>query len=104
MRCLPALIAACQLLASQAAVAQATFITVENRSGQHAKIALPGGKPQRVPPDTKEQRIDIETTHPNGVEAKAWWVSNPRELCVIFVRYEGHVVIAGKQNIRCLGH
>lgn len=97
-------LAAALLLAWQTAAAETSFITVENRSGQHAKIALPGGKPQRIPQGTEKKRIEIETTLPNGIDAKAWWVSNPRELCVIFVRYEGHVVIAGKNNIRCLGH
>ena len=85
-------------------VAETSFVTVENRSGQVAKIAVPGGKPARVNPDAEKRRIEIEVTHANGVEAKAWWVANPRELCVIFVRYEGHVVIAGDKNIRCLGH
>lgn len=92
------------LFASAAAAADTTFVTVENRSGQVAKIAVPGGKPARINPDADKRRIDIEVTHANGVEAKAWWVANPRELCVIFVRYEGHVVIAGDKNIRCLGH
>ena len=84
--------------------AETSFVTVENISGQVAKIAVPGGKPARVNPDADKRRIEIEVTHANGVEAKAWWVANPRELCVIFVRYEGHVVIGGDQHIRCLGH
>ena len=92
------------LLAVTVSAADTTFVTVENRSGQVAKIAVPGGKPARVNPGSEKRRIDIEITLANGVEAKAWWVANPRELCVIFVRYEGHVVIAGDKNIRCLGH
>jgi len=101
-RCLFA--AALTICAYQPAAAETSFVTVENRSARSAKIALPGSKTQRVPPDTAKLRIDIEATRPNGVEAKAWWVSNPRQLCVIFVRYQGHVVVAGKENIRCLGH
>lgn len=97
-------ISACLFLTAGAADADYSFITVENRSGEHAKIALPGANPQRVPPGTESLRIELETTLPNGVDAKAWWVSNPRQLCVIFVRYEGHVVIAGHEDIRCLGH
>ncbi len=104
MRRLTASIAAGLWLISQTAAAESSFVTVENRSAQHAKIALPGAKPQRVPPGTEKKRIEIETTLPNGVDAKAWWVANPRQLCVIFVRYEGHLVIAGKKDIRCLGH
>lgn len=100
----PALIAAVLWLIPLAAAADSSFVTVENRSAQHAKIALPGAKPRRVPPGTENLRIELETTLPNGVDAKAWWVSNPRQLCVIFVRYEGHVVIAGNRDIRCLGH
>ena len=92
------------LLIAQSAIAESSFVTVENRSQGIAKIALPGGKTRRVNPGMESLRIEIETTRPNGVEAKAWWVSNPRQLCVIYVRYEGHVVIAGKKNIRCLGH
>ena len=88
----------------QPTLAESSFVTVENKSGQTAKIALPGGKANRINPGVRDLRVDIEVTDANGVEAKAWWVSNPRELCVIFVRYEGHVVIAGKKNIRCLGH
>lgn len=101
---LPVSIAAGLLLAAPAASADSSFVTVENRSAQPAKIALPGAKPKRVPPGTESLRIELETTLPNGVDAKAWWVSNPRQLCVIFVRYEGHVVIAGNKDIRCLGH
>ncbi len=96
---LPALCFAASLPA-----ADTTFVTVENRSGQLAKIAVPGGKPQRVNPGTEKRRIEIEVTHANGGDAKAWWVSNPRQLCVIFLRYEGHLVVAGDKNIRCLGH
>ena len=92
---------ACQ---ATAVAAETSFVTVDNRSGQLAKIALPGAKPARVAAGAEGQRIDLEVTHANGVEAKAWWIANPRELCIIFVRYEGHVVIAGKKNIRCLGH
>ncbi len=92
------------LLAAAVSAADMTFVTVENRTGQVAKIAVPGGKPARLNPGSEKRRIEIEVTHANGVEAKAWWVANPRELCVIFVRYEGHVVIAGDKNIRCLGH
>lgn len=91
-------------LAGQAQAAETSFVTVENRSGQIAKIALPGGKARRINPGVTDLRIDLEITLANGIDAKAWWVSNPRELCVIFVRYEGHVVIAGEENIRCLGH
>ena len=86
------------------AQAQTSWVTVENRSDKLAKIAVPGGKPKRIKPGQKDLRVEIQTTHPNGVDAKAWWVSNPRQLCVIFVRYEGQVVIAGDKNIRCLGH
>ncbi len=92
------------LASSGAASAESSFVTVENRSGQIAKIAVPGGKPARVNPGGEQRRIEIEVTDPNGVDAKAWWVANPRQLCVIFVRYEGHVVIAGDKDIRCLGH
>lgn len=84
--------------------AERSYVTVENQSGHHAKIAVPGGKPARVAPGAPAQRIDLDVTLANGVDAKAWWVANPRELCVIFVRYEGHVVIAGDEHIRCLGH
>ena len=97
----------CALLAAATAVtaaAESSFVTVENRSGEFAKIALPGARAARVPPGTQALRIELEVTRANGVEAKAWWVSNPRQLCVIFVRYEGHVVIAGDNNIHCLGH
>lgn len=94
----------CTLLAAATAAAESSFITVENRSDEFAKIALPGARAARVPPGTQALRIDLEVTRANGVEAKAWWVSNPRQLCVIFVRYEGHVVIAGDNNIHCLGH
>ena len=94
----------CALLAAATAVAGSSFVTVENRSAEFAKIALPGARAARVPPGTQALRIDLEVTRANGVEAKAWWVSNPRQLCVIFVRYEGHVVIAGDNNIHCLGH
>ena len=94
----------CALLPTATAAAESSFVTVENRSDEFAKIALPGARAARVPPGTQAMRIDLEVTRANGVEAKAWWVSNPRQLCVIFVRYEGHVVIAGDNNIHCLGH
>ena len=87
-----------------APAAETSYVTVENRSAEIAKIALPGARPKRVKPGTEALKIELEVTHANGVDAKAWWVANPRQLCVIFVRYEGHVVIAGKNNIRCLGH
>lgn len=86
------------------AVAETSFVTVENRSGQRIKVAIPGAKPVRLEADAAPLRVELETSLPNGVEAKAWWVSKPRELCVIFVRYEGQVVVAGKKKIRCLGH
>jgi hypothetical protein len=99
--CLP-LLAGLGIAPAQAA--NNSFVTVENRSAQIVKIAVPGGRPARVQPGSDRLHIDIEVTQANGVDAKAWWVANPRQLCVIFVRYEGHVVIAGKENIRCLGH
>ncbi len=99
-----AVIIAGVLFAAAGAAAEPSFVTVENRSGQVAKIAVPGGNPARVTPDAQKRRIEIDVTHANGVEAKAWWVANPRELCVIFVRFDGHVVIAGDKIIRWLGH
>ncbi|MCP4469681.1 MAG: hypothetical protein GY815_03165 [Gammaproteobacteria bacterium] len=98
------ILALCLSLAGHSAYAETSFVTVENRSGQIVKVAVPGGKAQRLQPGTTPTRIDIEATKPNGIDAKAWWISNPRQLCVIFVRYEGHMVIAGSKNIRCLGH
>ena len=45
----------------QAVGAETTFVTVENRSGQPAKIALPGAKPQRVAPGEEVQRIELSS-------------------------------------------
>ncbi len=98
------LLLAAGLCLAPAAMAEMSFVTVENRSGQVARIAIPGGKSVRVQPESEKSRIEIEVTHANGVEAKAWWDANPRQLCVIFIRYEGHLVVAGKKSIRCLGH
>ena len=90
--------------AAAALAAETSYVTVENRSAEIAKIAVPGARPKRVMPGIEALKIELEVTLPNGVDAKAWWVSNPRQLCVIFVRYQGHVVIAGDKDIRCLGH
>lgn len=84
--------------------ADISFVTVENKTDQHVKVAIPGANPVRLAPGAEPTQVDIETSLPNGVDAKAWWISNPRQLCVIFVRYEGRIVVAGKKNIRCLGH
>ncbi len=82
---------------------ETSFITIENRSGKIAKLVAPGSKPVRVAPDAENFKLQLSVTDPNGIDAKAWWVSDPRQLCVIFVRYEGRVVIAGKKAIKCLG-
>ena len=83
---------------------EVTFITIENRSGKDARVAIPGGKVVRVKNGVKSLRAELNVTKRNGVEVKAWWNLDPRQLCVIFVRYEGHVVIGGKKLIRCLGN
>ncbi len=80
------------------------FILVENRTEHIAKIAVPGAKPARISPGETAYKLILEPTEPNGVDAKIWWVSDPRRLCIIFVRYGGKVVIAGKTDIKCLGN
>ena len=91
-------------MATQSALAEETFITITNSSEHVIKVAAPGGKSQRVPPGEEIVTMPLETTDPNGIDVKAWWVSRPRELCVIFVRYEGLLKVAGKKSIRCLGN
>lgn len=90
--------------AAQDVDSDVTFITIENRSGKDARVAIPGGKTVRVKDGVKSLRAELNVTKRNGVEVKAWWSLDPRQLCVIFVRYEGHVVIGGKKLIRCLGN
>ena len=80
-----------------------SFITIENRSGKDARVAIPGGKTLRIKDGTKAYRAELVVTKRNGIDVKAWWSLEPRQLCVIFVRYEGHVVIGGKKLIKCLG-
>jgi hypothetical protein len=80
-----------------------TFIVLENRTEHVAKVAAPGGKPTRVQPGESDKRMMLEVSTSHGIDAKAWWVHNPRQLCVIFVRYEGRLVIAGDEELRCLG-
>lgn len=104
INCLRSLLMSLVLLLPEPALAENSFITVENRSGHNIKVAIPGAKTVRLAAEAPPLNVALETSMPNGVEAKAWWVSNPRELCVIFVRYEGRLVIAGEKNLRCLGH
>ena len=80
-----------------------TFILLENRTEHVAKVAAPGGKPTRVQPGESDKSMPLEVTTSHGIDAKAWWVHNPRQLCVIFVRYEGRLVIGGDDELRCLG-
>ena len=101
MTCLAVL---CLTTAPQSVLAERSFVTAENITDKIIKVAVPGGKAKRLKPGDKDVRIDIDVTLDYGIEAKAWWVSNPRQLCVIFVRYEGHVVVGGDKDIRCLGH
>ena len=83
---------------------ETSFVLIENKSDKLAKVAVPGGKAVRVQPGESDIRVDIDVTTRNGVEVKAWWISEPRQLCVIFVRYEGRAVVGGKKKIRCLGN
>ena len=80
-----------------------TFIVLENRTQHVAKVAAPGGKPTRVQPGDSDKSMPLEVTTSHGIDAKAWWVHSPRQLCVIFVRYEGRLVIGGDEELRCLG-
>ena len=84
--------------------AETSFVLLENKSAKLAKVAVPGGKAVRLKPGETDVRVDIDVTTRNGVEVKAWWISEPRQLCVIFVRYEGRAVVGGKKKIRCLGN
>ena len=92
------------LSASSVSKAEDSYIQVVNSTGQIIKVAAPGGKPKRIKPGEEIITIPIEVTEPNGIDVKAWWVAKPRELCVIFVRYEGFLKVAGKSTIRCLGN
>ncbi len=101
------ILATCALLPTNSLASEdqeTTFISVENHTGQFAKVAAPGSKTIRVAPGTMDIVMELVPTDPNGIEAKAWWISNPRELCVIFIRYGGVLKITGKTTIRCLGN
>ncbi len=81
-----------------------TQITIENHSDRDAKVAAPGAPPVQAAAGVTDAVLELTPTTANGVDVKAWWIANPRELCVIFVRYGGVLKISGSRSIRCLGN
>ena len=98
------------LFAAPSFAADVHEITFINDTEHRVKAAAPGGKAVRLKPGEKGV-MQVEETKRIGVEAKAWWVHRPRDLCVIFVRYGGTVRIADRgvkvasgTTLRCVAH
>lgn len=93
---------------SPARSAELQPLTIENHSAHRIKAAAPGAKAVRIPAGAEPVTImlDPEAAEDgaHGVEVKAWWSHNPRQLCIIFTRFGGVVKVHGETEIRCLGN
>lgn len=101
MRMASVLVGVLMILAVLAApVAAEGTVTVQNRSGFAIKVAGEGGS-ARVDEMAESPPIAFEGGKDVGIDLKIWWVSNPRELCQLFVPWERTVVVSGTTTIRC---
>ena len=76
------------------------MITVENRSAHRVKVAAPGGSAV-VDAGADPVPVQFEADHDVGADLRIWWVSKPRELCLLFVPWDRIAIVTGKSVIRC---
>lgn len=73
---------------------------VENESAKSVKIAGPGGQ-VTVESNADPVAVSFDSDAEIGLEVKAWWVAEPRQLCQIFTPWDRTIVVSGTRVIRC---
>lgn len=97
---LPALFAT--LLSSTPVWAESAF-KVLNESHQAIKVVAPGGGAV-IKKDAPETTVTFQNDDANGTQVNAWFVRDPKQLCVIFVRWDGVLKVSGTNLINCRAH
>ena len=54
-----------------------------------------------VEPNSDPVSITFDDDADVGIDVKAWWVSEPRQLCQIFTPWGRTFVVSGTRLIRC---
>jgi hypothetical protein len=78
-------------------------ITVDNQSAHSVKAVAPGGS-AIIEPASEPAEISFESSEPVGLTLQIWWIDLPREICRIFVPWDGTVVVTWRSALHCLSH
>lgn len=81
------------------AVAAGTIL-VENRSAAAVKIVGAGGG-ATVDAGAEGVEVHFDGGDRVGIDARVWWVDNPRQLCTLVVPWNRLLVVSGTAEIRC---